>query len=38
MAFSKDGKYMAAGDASTKQPDITIWEVDEIENNGRGYT
>ena len=29
---------MAAGDASNKQPEITVWEVDEMEKNGRGYT
>ena len=38
LAYSQDGRYLAAGDASLKQPEISIWEVDEMEKNGRGYT
>jgi WD40 repeat protein len=38
LAFSPNGQYLAAGDSSTRQPEITIWHINELEKNGRGYT
>ena len=28
LAFSPDGKYLAAGEGAFKQPEITIWEIE----------
>lgn len=38
IAYSPKGDYLAAGDCSTKAPEITVWHIDENEENGRGYT
>jgi hypothetical protein len=38
LVYSPKGTYLAAGDCSTKAPEITVWQVNEIESNGRGYT
>jgi len=38
LSFSPNGQYLAAGDSSTRQPEITIWHINELEKNGRGYT
>ena len=39
LAFSPDGQYLAAGDSSTKQPEITVWHITELPQDagGRGY-
>ena len=29
VAYSQDGKYIAAGEGTTKQPEITIWQINE---------
>jgi WD40 repeat protein len=29
LAFSSDGKYLAAGEGAFRQPEITIWEIDQ---------
>ena len=38
LAYSVNGQYLAAGDSSTRQPEITVWSINEAEKNGRGYT
>ena len=37
LAYSPQGKYLAAGDCSTRSPEITIWHINDLEQNGRGY-
>ena len=29
LAYSKDGRYLAAGEGAFKQPEISIWEIGE---------
>jgi len=29
VTFSNDGKFIAAGEGTTKQPEITIWQINE---------
>mmetsp|Transcript_39238 Transcript_39238/g.59862 ORF Transcript_39238/g.59862 Transcript_39238/m.59862 type:complete len:82 (-) Transcript_39238:85-330(-) len=39
LAYSKQGDFLAAGDGSSRQPEITLWKIGkEMENNGRNYT
>jgi len=37
VAYSPNGQYLAAGDASSRQPEITVWKINDMESNGRGY-
>lgn len=38
MNYSDNGLWFAAGDNMNSKPEISIWEVSEMEKNGRIYT
>ena len=38
LSYSPNGAWLAAGDAASKSPEISIWQINDMESNGRSYT